>query len=109
MQLKPLDLELNSRRTSGAKLHLFWRLGDTGGCRSKNRGFGFADLRTVRGPKRRPDLGGSLWYIYFLKIPLVCEEMSTGVVGKIGVIFEVCSVTRIFIVYIAFLTSAGHN
>ena len=82
---------------------------DIGGCRSKNRVFGFAELRTVIGPKIRPDLGGSLWYIYFLKIPLVCEEMSTGVVGKKGVIFEVCSVTRIFIVYIAYLASAGHN
>ena len=71
--------------------------------------FGFAELRTVIGPKRRPDLGGSLWHIYFLKISLVCEEMSRGVVGKKGVIFEVCSVTRIFIVYIAYLASAGHN
>ena len=26
MQLKPLDSELNSRRTSSAKLRLFWRL-----------------------------------------------------------------------------------
>ena len=49
----------------------------------KIRVFGFAELRTVIGPKRRPDLGGSLWHIYFLKIPLVCEEMSTGVVEKI--------------------------
>ena len=80
-----------------------------GGWRSKNRVFGFVKLRTVIGPKRRPDLGGSLWHIYFLKIPLVCEEMSTGVVGENGVIFEVCSVTRIFIVYIAISTSAGHN
>ena len=87
----------------------FGDLSDIGGCRSKNRVFGFAELWTVIGPKRRPDLGGSLWYIYFLKIPLVCEEMSTGVVGKNGVIFEVCSVTRIFIVYIALLTSAGHH
>ena len=80
-----------------------------GGWRSKNRVFGFVKLRTVIGPKRRPNLGGLLWHIYFLKIPLVCEEMSTGVVGKNGVIFEVCSVTRIFIVYIAISTSAGHN
>ena len=78
--------------------YVFFGDGDTGGCRSKNRVFGFAELRTVIGPKRRPDLGGSLWHVYFLKIPL---EMSTGVVGKKGVIFEVCSVTRIFIVYIA--------
>ena len=87
----------------------FGDLSDIGGCRSKIQVFGFAELRTVISPKRRPDLGGSLWYIYFLKILLVCEEMSTGVVGKKGVIFEVCSVTRIFIVYIAFSTSAGHN
>ena len=87
----------------------FGDFSDIGGCRSKNRVFGFAELWTVIGPKRRPDLGGSLWYIYFLKILLVCEEMSTGVVGKKRVIFEVCSVTRIFIVYIAFLTSAGHD
>ena len=60
----------------------FGDFSDIGGCRSKNRVFGFAELRTVIGPKRRPDLGGSLWYIYFLKIPLVCEEMSTGVVEK---------------------------
>ena len=44
--------------------------------------FGFVKLRTVIGPKRRPNLGGSLWHTYFLKILLVCEEMSTGVVGK---------------------------
>ena len=53
----------------------------------KNRVFGFAELRTVIGSKRCPDLGGLLWHIYFLKIPLVCAEMSTGVVGKKGVIF----------------------
>ena len=71
--------------------------------------FGFAELRTVIGSKRRPDLGGSLWHTYFLKNHLVCGKMSTGVVGKNRVIFEVCSVTRIFIVYIAFSTSAGHD
>ena len=60
----------------------FGDFSDIGGCRSKNRVFGFAELWTVIGPKRRPDLGGSLWYIYFLKISLVCEETSTGVVGK---------------------------
>ena len=49
------------------------------GWRSNIRVFCFAKLRTVIGPKRRPDLGGSLWYTYFLKILLVCEEMSTGV------------------------------
>ena len=80
-----------------------------GGWRSKIRVFGFVNLRTVIGPKRRPDLGGSLWHIYFLKIPLVCEEMSTGVVEKNRVIFEVCSVTRIFIVDIALSTSSGHD
>ena len=79
----------------------FGDFGDIGGCRSKDRVFGFAELWTVLGPKRRPDLGESLWHIYFLKIPLVCEEMSTGVVEKNRVLFEVCSVTRIFIVYIA--------
>ena len=72
--------------------YVFFGDGDTGGCRSKNRVCGFAELRTVIGPKRRPDLGGSLWHIYFLKIPLVCEEMSTGVVEKNRVIFKVCSV-----------------
>ena len=77
------------------------------GWRSKIRGFGFVKLRAVVGPKSRLDLGGSLWHTYFLKILLVCEEMSTGVVGKNRVIFEVCSETRIFIVDIALSTSAG--
>ena len=41
MQLKPLDSELNSRRTSRAKLRLFWRhwLWEVGG-----RKFEFLDL-----------------------------------------------------------------
>ena len=65
-----------------------------GGWRSKIRVFCFAKLRTVIGLQRRPDLGGSLWYTYFLKILLVCEEMSTRVVGKKRVVFEVCSETR---------------
>ena len=64
-----------------------------GGWRSKIRVFGFVKLRTVIGPKRRPNLGGSLWHTYFLKNLLVCEEMSTGVVGNNRVIFEVCSET----------------
>ena len=62
-----------------------------GGWRSKIQVFGFVKLRTVIGPKRRPNLGGSLWHTYFLKILLVCEETSTGVVGKNRVIFGVCS------------------
>ena len=53
-----------------------------GGWRSKIRVFYFAKLRTVIGPKRRPYLGGSLWYTYFLKVLLVCEEMSAGVVRR---------------------------
>ena len=81
MQLESLDSELNSRRTSAAKLRLFGDFGYMGGWRSKIRVFCFAKLRTVIGLKRRPDLGGSLWYTYFLKILLVCEEMSTGVFG----------------------------
>ena len=77
MQLKPLDSELNSRRTSSAKLRLFWRLWlwEVGV-------FGFVKLRTVIGSKRRSNLGGSLWHTYFLKNHLVCGEMSAGVVGK---------------------------
>ena len=71
IQLESLDSEFNSRRTSAAKLRLF---GDFG-----KRVFCFAKLWIVIGPKRCPDLGGSLWYTYFLKILLVCEEMSTGV------------------------------
>ena len=86
------------------RLWRYWRLEV-----QKIGAFGFTELRTVIGPKRRPDLGGSLWHIYFLKIPLVCEEMSTGVVGKNGVIFEGCSVTRIFIVDIALSASEGHD
>ena len=70
---------------------------------------GLAKLRAAIGSKRRPDLGGSLWYTYFLKIFLVCEEMSTGVFGKKRVIFEVCSEIRFFIVYSALLTSASHD
>ena len=53
----------------------------------KNSSFGFAKLRTVIGYKRRSDLGGLLWSTYFLKVLLVCEEMSTGVFGKKRVIF----------------------
>ena len=81
MQLESLDSELNSRRTSAAKLRLFGDFGYMDGWRPKNRVFCFAKLWIVIGPKRRPDLGGSLWYTYFLKILLVCEEMSTGVFG----------------------------
>ena len=80
-----------------------------GGWRSEIRVFGFVKLRTVIGSKRRPNLGGSLWHTYFLKNLLVCEEMSTGVVEKNRVIFEVCSETRIFIVDIALSTSEGHD
>ena len=87
----------------------FGDFGDIGGCRSKNRVFGFAELRTVISPKRRPDLGGSLWHTYFLKNHLVCGEMSTGVVGKNRVIFEVCSETSFFIVDIALSASEGHD
>ena len=53
-----------------------------GGWKSKIRVFGFVKLRTVIGPKRRSNLSGLLWHTYFLKNLLVCEEMSTGVVGK---------------------------
>ena len=77
--------------------------------KSKIRIFGFAKLRTVIGYKRRPDLGGSLWYTFFLKILLVCEEMSTGVFGGERVIFKVCSETGFFIVYCALSTSVGHD
>ena len=70
-----------------------------GGWRSKNQVFSFAELRTVIGPKRRPDPGGSLWHNYFLKTPLVCEEMSTGDVEKKKLIYEVFALS----------TSAGHN
>ena len=77
-----------------------------GGWRSKNRVFCFAKLRTVIGPKRCTDLGASLWYIYFLIILRVCEEMSTGVFGGKRVIFKVCSEIRFFIVSSALLTSA---
>ena len=80
-----------------------------GSWRSKIRVFGFVKLRTVIGPKRRPNFGGSLWHTYFLKILIECEEMSTGVVGTKRVIFEVCSETRIFIVDIALSTSEGHD
>jgi len=80
-----------------------------GGWRSKIRVFCFAKLRTVIGSKRCPDLGGSLWYTYFLKILLVCEEMSTGVCGGKRVIFKVCSETGFFIAYSALSTSAGHD
>ena len=80
-----------------------------GDWRSKIRVFGFVKLRTVIGPKRRPNLGGSLWHTYFLKNLLVCEEMSTGVVGRNRVIFEVCSETRFFIVDIALSASEGHD
>ena len=80
-----------------------------GGWRSKNQVFSFAELRTVIGPKRRPDPGGSLWHNYFLKTPLVCEEMSTRDVEKKKLIIEVCSESRIFIMDIALSTSAGHN
>ena len=80
-----------------------------GGWRSKNRVFGFEDLWNVIGPKKRPDLGGSVCHTFFLKILLVCEEMFTGVVEEKKVIFEVCSETRIFIIDIALSTSAGHN
>jgi len=80
-----------------------------GSSRSKNRVFDFAELWTAIGSKRRPDLGGSLWYTYFLKILLVCEEMSTGVFGEKRVIFKVCSETGFFIVYCALSTSAGHD
>ena len=79
-----------------------------GGWRSKIRVFGFVKLRTVIGPKRRPNLGG-LWHTYFLKILLECEEMSTGVVGKNRVIFEVCSETRIFNVDIALSATEGYD
>jgi len=109
MQLESLDSELNSRRTSAAKLRLFGDFGYMEGWRSKNRVFCFAKLRTVIGPKRCPDLGGSLWYTYFLKILLVCEEMSTGVFGEKRVIFKVCSETGFFIAYSALSTSAGHD
>ena len=80
-----------------------------GGWRSKIRVLGFVKLRTVIGSKRRPNLGGSLWHTYFLQNLLVYEEMSTGVVGKNRVIFEVCSETRIFIVDIALSFSEGHD
>ena len=53
-----------------------------GGWRSKIQVFCFAKLWIVIGLKSRLDLGGSLWYTYFLKILLVCEEMSTGVLAK---------------------------
>ena len=105
MQLESLDSEVSSRRMSGAKLRLFWRRR----WRSKIRVFGFAKLRTVIDYKNRPDLGGSLWYTYFLKILLVCEEMSTGVFGEKRVIFKVCSETGFFIAYSALSTSAGHD
>ena len=71
--------------------------------------FGFVKLRTVIGSKRRPNLGGLLWHTYFLRNLLVCEEMSTGVVGKNRVIFEVCSETRFFIVDIALSAFEGHD
>ena len=45
----------------------------------------------------------------FLKNHLVCGQMSARVVGKKGVIFEVCSETRIFIVDIALSASEGHD
>ena len=80
-----------------------------GGWRSKIRVFCFAKLWIVIGSKRRPDLGGSLWYTFFLKILLVCEEMSTGVFGEKRVIFKVCSETGFFIAYCALSTSAGHD
>ena len=80
-----------------------------GGWRSKNRVFGFEDLWNVIGPKRRPDLGGSLCHTYFLKILLVCEEMSTGDVEKEKVFFEVCSETRFSMMDIESSTSAGHD
>ena len=80
-----------------------------GGWRSKIRVFCFAKLWIVIGPKRCSDLGGSLWYTYFLKILLVCEEMSTGVCGEKRVIFKVCSETGFFIAYSALSTSAGHD
>ena len=60
-----------------------------GGCRSKIRVFDFEELWTAIGTKRRPNLGGSLWHTYFLWIIPVCEGMSTEVVGKKRVIFEV--------------------
>jgi hypothetical protein len=54
------------------------------------------------GPKRRLNLGGSLWYTYFLKFLLVCEEMTTGVFGGKGVIFKVCSETGFFLLHIVY-------
>ena len=86
------------------QISLFGDFGYMEGWRSKNRVFCFAKLRIVIGLKERPDFGGSLWYTYFLKILLVCEEMSAGVVGKKRVIFEVCSEIRCS----AVSTSAGH-
>jgi hypothetical protein len=80
-----------------------------GGWSSKIRVFCFAKLRTVMGSKKRLNLGGSLWYTYFLKILLVCEEMTTGVFGGKGVIFKVCSETGFFIAYSVLSTSAGHD
>ena len=80
-----------------------------GGWRSKIRVFCFAKLWIVIGSKRRPDLGGSLWYTFFVKILLVCEEMSTGVFGEKKSVFQGMLRNQVFIVYSALSTSAGHD
>ena len=80
-----------------------------GGWRPKNRDFGFSELQTVIGPRSCLSHRELLCHMYFLKIRLGCEEISSRVNGWKMRFLEVCSETKIYIINIALLTSAGHD
>ena len=82
------------------------------GCRrleAKNRDFGFSELRTVIGPRSCLSHRELLCHMYFLKIRPGCEEIFSRVNGWKMRFLEVCSETKIFIINISLLTSAGHD
>ena len=80
-----------------------------GGWRPKNRDFGFSELRTVIDPRSCLSHRELLCHMYFLKIRPGCEEIFSRVNGWKMRFLEVCSETKIYIINIALLTSAGHD